>query len=82
MVAVPLAILIHPSPTVRLLNIPRLVAVLLNPLLLIYLILLGVTAYNFQELSFLAMAKRALTAVAEAITFSVSDSMVSVHFII
>lgn len=75
-IAVPLAILIRPVPRVRVLNISPVVAVLLNPLVLIYLIVFAVTAYNFNELTFCGIAARALSATAEAITFSVTDSMV------
>lgn len=76
-VAVPLAILIRPVPTRRFLNIAPYAAIVLNPLALVGLIVFAVTAYNFQELSVAAMAKRAVSASAEAITFSVTDSMVS-----
>lgn len=77
-IAVPLAILIRPVPKIRFLNISPVAAVLLNPLAMIYLIIIVVTAYNFQELSLYAIASRALSASAEAITFSVTDSMVNI----
>lgn len=76
-IAVPLVVLIRPVPSVRFFNVAPVVAVLLNPLALIYVIVFAVTLYNFQELSFFAIASRALSATAEAITFSVTDSMVN-----
>lgn len=54
----------------------RVLCAALNPLVLAYAAVLAVTAYSFPELSVTALAERALTATAEAITFAAVDSMI------
>lgn len=59
------------------LRLKQLICLLYNPVVVIYLLVLGITWSQFPELSFLAITHRALTASMEAITFSIVDSIVS-----
>ncbi|XP_058833585.1 glycosylphosphatidylinositol anchor attachment 1 protein [Topomyia yanbarensis] len=54
----------------------RLFCILLHPLMVTYLVLLGVTCALFPELSLKGLLGKALTATMDAITYSVVDSMI------
>lgn len=49
----------------------------MNPLMVMYLIVLILTWWSFGEMSILALAQRALYASMDALTFSIVDSIVS-----
>lgn len=81
-VTVPFAIFVSPKDPAEiskswLRSFNRLYCMLLHPLVIAYLAVLGFTWISFVELGFQELAKRALKAMMDALTFSVVDSIVS-----
>lgn len=52
----------------------------MNPLMVVYWIVLTLTWLSFGEINFLALTQRALFASMDALTFSIVDSIVSLPF--
>lgn len=64
----------HPRDTFR---FSQLLCIILNPLMVVYMIVMALTWVSFEELSIVALAKRALFASMDALTFAIVDSIVS-----
>lgn len=82
-VTVPFAIFVSPKDPTELnkswfRSFNRLYCMLLHPLVIGFLAVLGFTWISFAELGFQELAKRALKATMDALTFSVVDSIVRV----
>uniref|UniRef100_A0A182TRU7 GPI-anchor transamidase component GPAA1 n=1 Tax=Anopheles melas TaxID=34690 RepID=A0A182TRU7_9DIPT len=73
---VPFIILIRPAASRGAMFLSRLCCLLINPLVVLYGVLLALTWYLFPELAFKPMLSKALTATMDALTFSVVDSMI------
>nr|XP_040231731.2 glycosylphosphatidylinositol anchor attachment 1 protein [Anopheles coluzzii] len=73
---VPFIILIRPAASRGAMFLSRLCCLLINPLVVLYCVLLALTWYLFPELAFKPMLNKALTATMDALTFSVVDSMI------
>lgn len=55
----------------------QILCIVVNPLMIVYFIVLTLTWLSFGELSILLLLKRALVASMDALTFSIVDSIVS-----
>lgn len=55
----------------------QILCIVVNPLMIVYFIVLTLTWLSFEELSILLLLKRALVASMDALTFSIVDSIVS-----
>lgn len=82
---VPFAIFVSPKDPAEtskswLRSFNRFYCMILHPLVVAYLAVLGFTWISFAELGFQELAKRALKAMMDALTFSVVDSIVSYFF--
>lgn len=76
--SVPMVVALNPSSTNGALRgLARLWALLLNPMVVIYTVVLVLTFYEFPELTFQQLLLRAVTAVMDAVTFALIDSVVS-----
>lgn len=76
--SVPMVIAINPNNTNSTLRgLTRLWTLLLNPMVVIYTIILIMTFYQFPELTFQQLLLRAVTAAMDAVTFALVDSVVS-----
>ncbi|EDW06772.1 glycosylphosphatidylinositol anchor attachment 1 protein [Drosophila mojavensis] len=75
--SVPMVVALNPSSTNGALRgLARLWALLLNPMVVIYTVVLVLTFYEFPELTFQQLLLRAVTAVMDAVTFALIDSVI------
>lgn len=61
-------------------RLSQLICFIMNPLMVVYWIVLALTWLSFGEINFLALTQRALFASMDALTFSIVDSIVSLPF--
>ncbi|XP_035895459.1 glycosylphosphatidylinositol anchor attachment 1 protein [Anopheles stephensi] len=73
---VPFIILIRPGVSRASKLFSRLSCLLINPLVVLYCVLAGLTYHLFPELAFKPLLNKALTATQDALTYSVVDSMI------
>uniref|UniRef100_A0A182RL25 GPI-anchor transamidase component GPAA1 n=1 Tax=Anopheles funestus TaxID=62324 RepID=A0A182RL25_ANOFN len=73
---VPFIILIRPGTTRAAQLVSRLCCVVINPLVVLYCVLIGLTWHLFPELSFKPLLYKAHKATTDALTYSVVDSMI------
>ncbi|EDS27747.1 GPI transamidase component GAA1 [Culex quinquefasciatus] len=73
---VPVVLFLQPRKSTSGRGLSRIACLLLHPLVGVYLVLFATTCYLFPELTLQAMAKKAVTATMDAITYSVVDSMI------
>ncbi|XP_052889152.1 glycosylphosphatidylinositol anchor attachment 1 protein [Anopheles moucheti] len=73
---VPFIILIRPAVSRGAMLFSRLCCVLINPFVVLYCVLIGLTWYLFPELAFKPLLTKAHTATMDALTYSVVDSMI------
>uniref|UniRef100_A0A182NDA5 GPI-anchor transamidase component GPAA1 n=1 Tax=Anopheles dirus TaxID=7168 RepID=A0A182NDA5_9DIPT len=75
-VLVPFIIFIRPAATKAAKLLSRFCCLLINPLVVVYLVLVALTFHLFPELVFKPLLNKALTATMDALTYSVVDSMI------
>uniref|UniRef100_A0AAG5DPV6 GPI-anchor transamidase component GPAA1 n=1 Tax=Anopheles atroparvus TaxID=41427 RepID=A0AAG5DPV6_ANOAO len=73
---VPFVILIRPTVSCSSRLLARFCCMLINPMAVLYFVVLGLTWHLFPELDFKPLLTKALTATMDALTFSVVDSMI------
>lgn len=79
----PVTILLQNEPSNDLRQkLTRIYTFLLNPMIVIYLLVLWLTLFEFPELALREMAMRAISASLDAITYGLMDSIVSENIII